>query len=719
MLSVMTSTPTSDGSGTITSALQEHRRFEPPEARSLGFSKWHIGSLQEYRALHARSVADPEGFWGEEAGRLSWFAPWTRVLDWEAPDARWFVGGKLNACYNCVDRHVQAGHGEDVAIVWEGEPVGPATSHASPGSRYASEPEVRRVTYRELQEQTSRCASALKALGVKKGDVVTIYMPMIPELAVAMLACARIGAVHSVIFGGFAPTAISERAQDAHSRVIITADGGWRRGEVVPLLKNVDEAVKSLANHGHIVNHVLVVKRTGHEPPSARFRTGQAREGFNRGTHFHWWHDAVDRASDACPCAEVDSEDMLFLLYTSGSTGKPKGIVHTTGGYLTYVGMTARLTFNLMPDAAQMFWCSADIGWVTGHSYVLYGLLLNRVPTLLYEGAPNFPAIDGRPGAGDRFWDIIARHRVTHFYTAPTAIRTFMKWGDDLPARHDLSSLRVLGSVGEPINPEAWMWYHEFIGRKSCPIVDTYWQTETGGHVCTPLPGAIATKPGSCTLPMLGIDAAVVSEQGQELGPNQGGLFVIRKPWPGMLRGVFGNRDRFVSSYFGRVKDPRTGQPWYFSADGARRDDDGYFWIQGRIDDVIKVSGHLLGTMEVESALVSHPAVAEAAVVGVPHEIKGNAICAFVSLKTHWLRASGREPDESLKKDLTAHVAREMGALAKPDQVRFSEALPKTRSGKIMRRLLRDIAAGVEKITQDTTTLEDYTVVAKLRGNDE
>ncbi|MBY0261448.1 MAG: acetate--CoA ligase [Phycisphaerales bacterium] len=703
----------------ISSTMQEHRRFPPPEARSLGFDRWHVASMQEYKALHARSIADPEGFWSEEARRLSWFSPWEKVLEWHAPDAKWFIGGKLNACYNCVDRHVQAGHGDDVAIVWEAEPVAPGTSHPSPGSRYAHSPEVRRLTYRDLQVATSKCAATLKSLGVKKGEVVTIYMPMIPELAVAMLACARIGAVHSVIFGGFAPTAISERAMDAHSRVIITADGGYRRGEVVPLLKNVDEAVKSLAKHGHIINHVLVVKRTGHEAPSSRFVTDQPREGFNRATRFHWWHDAVDAASDACPCAELDSEDMLFLLYTSGSTGKPKGIVHTTGGYLTYVNTTARLTFNLIPDAGQMFWCSADIGWVTGHSYVLYGLLTNRVATLMYEGAPNFPALEGRPGAGDRFWEIIARHKVTHFYTAPTAIRTFMKWGDDLPARHDLSSLRVLGSVGEPINPEAWMWYHEHVGRRSCPIVDTYWQTETGGHVCTPLPGAIATKPGSCTVPMLGIDAAVVSEQGEEIGANQGGLFVIRKPWPGMLRGVYGNRDRFVSSYFGRVKDPRTGQPWYFSADGARRDEDGYFWIQGRIDDVIKVSGHLLGTMEVESALVSHPAVAEAAVVGVPHDIKGSAICAFVSLKTHWLRANSREPDEALKKELTAHVAKEMGALAKPDQIRFSEALPKTRSGKIMRRLLRDIAGGAEKITQDTSTLEDYSVVAKLRENDE
>ncbi|MBX3376545.1 MAG: acetate--CoA ligase [Phycisphaeraceae bacterium] len=697
----------------IESVLNETRKFPPVPAASLGFARWHIGSEEEYRALHARSIADPEGFWREEAKRLAWFRPFDRVLEWSAPDAKWFVGGKLNACYNCVDRHVQAGFGECEAIIWEGEPVSPRTNHPSSTSRYASEPEIRRLTYRDLLVQTSKAANALKALGVKKGDVVTIYMPMVPELAVAILACARIGAAHSVIFGGFAPTAISERMIDAGSRVIVTADGGYRRGEVVPLLRNVEEALGLLRNHGHVVEHALVLRRVGHEVAAGAMKTGDKRGE----TVMHWWHDTVDRASDACPCAEMDSEDMLFLLYTSGSTGKPKGILHTTGGYLTFVQMTARLSFNLMPDAGQVFWCSADIGWVTGHSYVLYGILMNRVPTLMYEGAPNFPALPG--GGGDRFWSIIARHRVTQFYTAPTAIRTFMKWGDHLPAAHDLSSLKVLGTVGEPINPEAWIWYHEHIGRKRCPIVDTYWQTETGGHIVTPLPGAIATKPGSCTLPMLGVDAVVVNEAGQELGPNQGGLFAIRKPWPGMLRGVYGNRERFVSNYWSRLKDPKTGEPWYFSADGARRDEDGYFWVMGRVDDVIKVSGHLLGTMEVESALVSHPAVAEAAVVGVPHEIKGNAICAFVSLKTHWLKANNRHPDELLRKELTSHVAKEVGALAKPDQIRFADGLPKTRSGKIMRRLLRDVAAGVEKITQDTTTLEDFSVVAKLRENEE
>ncbi len=707
------STPSSlpASSQSFDSTLQEHRTFPPVAAASLGFPKWHISSLDEYKRLHARSIAEPDAFWAEEAARLAWFSPWTKVHEWNPPDAKWFIGGTLNACYNCVDRHVESGHGEQLAIVWEGEPIAGAGAKGGP--------EIRRLTYRELQIATSKCAAALKSLGVLKGDVVTIYMPMVPELAVAMLACARIGAAHSVIFGGFAPTAISERTADANSKVIITTDGGYRRGDVVPLLANVDEGVKLLANHGHIVDHVLCLQRTGHIAESARFESGKPRAGFNAGTKYHWWHDLVDGSTDACPCESMDSEDMLFLLYTSGSTGKPKGIQHTTGGYLTFVNTTARLTFNLIPDSGQLFWCSADIGWVTGHSYVVYGLLSNRIPTLLYEGAPNFPTIEGRAGQGDRFWDIIARHKVTQFYTAPTAIRTFMKWGDDLPAKHDLSSLMLLGTVGEPINPEAWMWYRKHIGRDVCPIVDTYWQTETGGHICTPLPGAIATKPGSCTLPMLGIDATIVNEQGQELGANQGGLFVIRKPWPGMLRGVYGNRERFISNYFARVKDPATGLPYYFSADGARRDNDGYFWIQGRIDDVIKVSGHLLGTMEVESALVSHPAVAEAAVVGVPHEIKGSAICAFVSLKSHWLRANNRLPDESLKKELTAHVRKEIGALAQPDQIRFTDSLPKTRSGKIMRRLLRDVAAGVEKITQDTTTLEDFSVVAKLRENEE
>ncbi len=692
----------------IDSILHETRVFPPRPAHEAGFDRWHIASMDQYLALHARSLNDPESFWSEEARRLAWFKPFERVLEWTPPDAKWFGGGTLNACYNCVDRHVQAGHGDQVAIIWEGEPVGPRTSHASSHSAYAPAPEVREVTFRDLQRETSRIANMLLSLGVRKGDVVTIYMPMVPELAMAMLACARIGAAHSVIFGGFAATAISERVIDANSRIILTADGGFRRGEIVPLLKNVEEAVTLLEAQKHKVDHVLVLRRTAHEPPSQRFVSGATRPG---ATRFHWWHDLAGTVTDACPCVPCESEDMLFLLYTSGSTGKPKGILHTTAGYLAFVQMTARLTFNLIPDSGQLFWCSADIGWVTGHSYVVYGLLMNRVPTLMYEGAPNFPK-------NDRFWEIIARHKVTHFYTAPTAIRTFMKWGHELPESHNLTSLKLLGSVGEPINPEAWIWYHRNIGGGRCPVVDTYWQTETGGHVCTPLPGAVATKPGSCTVPMLGIDAAAVNEQGEELASNQGGLFVIRRPWPGMLRGVYGNRERFISNYWGRVR--RGDTPYYFSADGCRRDGDGYFWIQGRIDDVIKVSGHLLGTMEVESALVSHPMVAEAAVVGYPHEIKGNAICAFVTLKSRWFtQHPGMTPGDDLRKELAAHVTKEVGALARPDTIRFADGLPKTRSGKIMRRLLRDVACGVEKITQDTTTLEDFSVVARLRADEE
>ncbi len=694
----------------IDTLLQEQRVFPPAPAAKLGFPRWHVSSLDEYRRLHKRSIEDPEGFWGEQARTFHWFSPWSRVLEWNPPDAKWFVGGKTNICYNCIDRQVQAGFGDQVALIWEGEPVseraesaptGPRTQDSGPSTSY----EIRRLTYRDLLAEVSRFANALKSLGVKNGDVVTIYMGMVPELAIAMLACARIGAAHSVIFGGFAAHAIVERVIDANSRVIITADGGWRRGQVVPLLANVQESIQKLAEQNHLVQHVIVLKRTGH-------LTQHAARSTQHGTAHHDYHTLVGSASPDCPCEPMDAEDMLFLLYTSGSTGKPKGILHTTGGYMVFTALTARLTFNLIPDTGQVFWCTADIGWVTGHSYVVYGALPNRVPTLMYEGAPNFPA-------NDRFWDIIERHKVTQLYTAPTAIRTFMKWGDDWPAKHDLSSLKLLGTVGEPINPEAWIWYHTHIGGGRCPIVDTYWQTETGGHVITPLPGAIPTKPGSCTLPMLGIDPAVVNEKGEELPPDSGGLLVTRRPWPGMLRGIYGNRERFVSNYFGRVKDPKTGVPYYFSADGARRDKDGYFWIQGRIDDVIKVSGHLLGTMEVESALVSHPGVAEAAVVGMPHEIKGNAICAFVTVKPAWLSKNSRSPDDSLKTELAQHVAKEVGALARPDSIRFAEMLPKTRSGKIMRRLLRDLAAGVEKITQDTTTLEDYSVLARLRESDE
>ena len=658
-------------SDAITSVLQENRIFEPSDHFRTQMGTVHVPSMDAYRAEHSRSLEDPEAYWSDVARSFHWMHPWKRVLEWNAPDARWFVGGQTNACFNCVDRQVEAGFGDDVAILWEGEPCSP-------------EPEVRRLTYRDLQREVSRAANALLALGVQRGDVVTIYMGMVPELAIAVLACARIGAPHSVIFGGFAPNAIVDRVLDAQSTIIITCDGAWRRGQVVPLKANVDEACTRLPE----VRHVLVLRRT-------------AREVAMHPTRDLWWHECVNQQSDHCPCAAVDSEHPLFLLYTSGSTGKPKGIVHTTAGYMIFTAHTARLTFNLVPGRGQVYFCTADLGWITGHSYIVYGLLPNRVPTLMYEGAPNFPA-------EDRFWAIVERHRVTHFYTAPTAIRSFMKWGDTHPQRHDLSSLLVLGTVGEPINPEAWMWYHRTIGSSRCPIVDTMWQTETGGHIITPLPGATPTVPGSCTLPMFGIDAAIVNERGEELPANTGGLLVIRKPWPAMLRGIHGDRARFIETYWSKVSG------MYVAGDGARRDDRGYFWIMGRIDDVINVSGHRLGTMEVESALVSHPAVVEAAVVGMPHEIKGTGIAAFVTLGPDFIGKAS----PTLKRELQEHVVREIGAIARPDMIRFTTLLPKTRSGKIMRRLLRDIASGRE-LRQDTTTLEDFSVLAKLRESDE
>jgi acetyl-CoA synthetase len=674
-----------DAAGTsIESSLHEDRVFPPPSEARLRGGAWHIGSLEEYRALHRSSLEDPEGFWGEAAREFHWFQPWNSVLSGEMPDAKWFSGGTTNLCFNCVDRHVDSGHGDEVAIVWEGEPIGPG-----------GEPEVRRLTYAELRRETARFGNVLKKMGVKRGDVVTIYMGMIPELAIAVLACARIGAVHSVIFGGFSAQAIADRVADAQSRVIVTCDGLYRRGKVIPLKENVDAAINELRGGGStddpVVDKVIYYKRCMNQITWHADRD-------------HAWRDLMAMADDECACEQIEAEDPLFVLYTSGSTGKPKGIQHTTGGYMVYTALTAKLSFNLKPDAGQVYWCTADVGWITGHSYILYGILPNRVPTLMYEGAPNFPA-------EDRFWSIVARHKVTQFYTAPTAIRAFMKWGDEHPGKHDLSSLQVLGTVGEPINPEAWAWYHRVIGHGACPVVDTYWQTETGGHVITPLPGATPTKPGSCTLPALGVDAAVTDTEGKEAGANEGGLLVIRRPWPGMLRGVLGDRKRFLETYWSTVSVD--GRPVYTAGDGARRDADGYFWIMGRIDDVINVSGHRIGTMEVESALVAHEAVVEAAVVGVPHEVKGTAIAAFVTL------ASAFEAGDRLAEQLRAHVAQEIGSFAKPEQIRFAEALPKTRSGKIMRRLLRDVAAGVEHIRQDTSTLEDFSVVARLRESQE
>ncbi len=658
----------SASSSRIESILTENRVFAP-EPRAA--SECYVSSMEQYREIWQRSIDDPEAFWAEAASELDWTHPWSKVLEWNLPDAKWFVDAKTNICHNCVDRQVEAGLGDQTAIIWEAEALGD------------NGPEIRRLTYADLQRETSRLANALRAMGIDKGEPVTIYMGMVPELAIAVLACARIGAPHSVIFGGFSDQAIADRVNDCKSKVILTCDGAWRRGEVVPLKANVDKALDKLQG---VVTGVLVLKRCGN---AITMKPGRD----------HWWHEALASAGDECPCEPMDSEDLLFLLYTSGTTGKPKGIMHTTGGYMVFTYLTSKYVFDLKPDAGQVYWCTADVGWITGHSYIIYGILPNRVPTLMYEGAPNYP----QP---DRFWDIIERHRVTQFYTAPTAIRAFMKWGDEHPKKHDLSSLRLLGTVGEPINPEAWMWYHRTIGNQRCPIVDTWWQTETGGHMITPLPGATPTKPGSCTLPFFGIDAAIVDESGNELPANAGGLLAIRKPWPSMLRGIYGDRKRFIETYWSRIKG------MYCPADGARRDADGYFWIMGRIDDVIIVSGHNLGTMEVESALVSHPTVAEAAVVGMPHEIKGTGIAAFVTLK------GGQQPSEELKAQLRAHVGEEIGPIARPDQIRFTDALPKTRSGKIMRRLLREIAAGHDP-KGDTTTLEDFNVLAKLRAEEE
>ena len=658
-------------SESITSMLQENRIFEPSEHFRSHIGPIYVPDLKTYHEMYRRSIDDPSSFWGDVAKDFHWYRPWKKVVDWNVPDAKWFVDGTTNVCANCVDRQVENGHGDELAILWEGEPCSP-------------DPEVRRLTYRDLLREVSQTANALKSMGVQRGDVVTIYMGMVPELAIAMLACARIGAPHSVIFGGFASPAIVDRVQDAKSKIIITCDGAWRRGQTVLLKKNVDDACEKLPD----VQNVLVVRRTN---SPVTMHTGRDQ----------WWHELVSKQSSECPCEEMDSEDLLFLLYTSGSTGKPKGICHTTGGYMIYTAHTARMTFNLVPQRNQVFFCTADIGWITGHSYIVYGMLPNRVPTVMYEGAPNFPA-------EDRFWSMVARHKITHFYTAPTAIRAFMKWGDEHPRKHDLSSLLLLGTVGEPINPEAWIWYHQNIGQSRCPIVDTMWQTETGGHIITPLPGCTPTVPGSCTLPAFGIDAAIVNENGEELPANHGGLLVIRRPWPGMLRGIHGDRARFIETYWTKVPG------MYIAGDGARRDERGYFWIMGRIDDVINVSGHRLGTMEVESALVSHPAVVEAAVVGIPHEIKGTGIAAFVTLAPHFKGPT----DDSLRKQLMEHVTKEIGAIARPDMIRFTTLLPKTRSGKIMRRLLRDIAAGKES-TQDTTTLEDFNALAKLRENEE
>ena len=644
----------------IESVLNEVRVFDPPAAFQ---ERAHIKSLAEYRLLYERSVSDPEGFWAEQAEALTWERKWERVLDWNPPFAKWFVGGRLNLSVNCLDRHLATWRRNKAALVWEGEPG-----------------EVRTLTYQQLHHDVCRFANVLKQLGIKTGDRVGIYMPMIPEAAVAMLACARIGATHSVVFGGFSAEALRDRMNDAQAKLIVTADGAYRRGAIVALKAAVDKAVADAPS----VEQVVVVRRTGSE---VAMRAGRD----------HWWHEMIESASPVCAPEALDAEHPLFVLYTSGTTGKPKGVVHTTGGYLLQATLTSKYVFDLKDE--DTFFCTADIGWVTGHSYVVYGPLANGATSLMYEGAPNWPE-------PDRFWRIVERHRVTVFYTAPTAIRAFVRWGEQWPRKHDLGSLRLLGTVGEPINPEAWMWYHSVIGGGRCPIVDTWWQTETGAIMITPLPGATPTKPGSGTLPFFGVVPEVVDKDGKAAEPGAGGYLVIKRPWPAMLRTVHGDPERYVQTYWSRFPGI------YFTGDGARRDADGYFWVMGRVDDVINVAGHRLGTMEVESAIVSHPKVAEAAVVGRPDEIKGQALVAFVTCQ------HGLAPDEALRQELKGHVVKEIGAIARPDEIRFTDALPKTRSGKIMRRLLRDIAAGVETVG-DTTTLEDYSVLARLREEEE
>jgi acetyl-CoA synthetase len=647
-------------SSQIEHVLQEGRVFPPPA----GFSaKANIGSMEAYEALYNRAAADPVAFWSDLARtELHWFQDFDEGLLWQEPFARWFVGGKTNVAYNCLDVHLNREAGQRTAIVWEGEPG-----------------EIRTLTYLELHEEVCRFASGLKSLGVRAGDVVSIYMPMVPELAIAMLACARIGAVHSVIFGGFSAEAIADRNHDAQAKVQLTADGGWRRGKKLPLKQTVDAALLKSPSVGKCV----VLKRTGDDVPMTAGRDV-------------WWHDLVASSSPECPAEPLDSEAPLFILYTSGSTGKPKGIKHTTAGYNLFAKMTFRWVFDWKPD--DVYWCTADCGWVTGHSYIVYGPLSCGATVLMYEGAPNFPA-------EDRFWDIVERHKVSILYTAPTAIRAFIKWGDEHVTKHDLSSLRLLGTVGEGINPSAWMWYHEKIGGGNCPIVDTWWQTETGGIMLSPVPGAIPTKPGSCTRPLPGVIPAIVDPDGNPVRPGEGGWLVFTHPWPGMLRGIWGDDQRYKEVYWSKVPGK------YLAGDNARCDEDGYYWIMGRIDDVINVSGHRLSTIEVESALVSHPAVAEAAVIGRHDDLKGQAIAAFVTLRHG-------QADDAMRKELRDHVRREIGALAVPDEIRFASAVPKTRSGKIMRRLLRDIAEGKAEVG-DTTTLEDYSVLARIRENDE
>ncbi|HKP69584.1 MAG TPA: acetate--CoA ligase [Pyrinomonadaceae bacterium] len=644
----------------IESVLHESRVFQPPTEFA---QQAHVKSFEEYERLYAEAAADPQAFWAKQAEDLHWFKKWDTVLEWNEPFAKWFVGGKLNISYNCLDRHLDTWRKNKAAIIWEGEPG-----------------EIKTITYLQLHQEVCRFANVLKKLGVKTGDRVALYMPLVPALSIAMLACARIGATHTVIFGGFSADAIRDRVNDGQCKLIVTADGGYRRGSEIKLKDLVDQAADQCPS----VEHVVVYQRTG-----SRVAMRPGRD--------HWWHELTKTVDANCEAEQLDSEHPLYILYTSGTTGKPKGILHTTGGYITQIAYTTKLVFDLKDN--DVYWCTADIGWVTGHSYVVYGPLACGATVFMYEGAPNYPDFD-------RFWDIIERHKINILYTAPTAIRAFIKWGEQYPLKHDLSSLRLLGTVGEPINPEAWMWYHQIIGKGKCPIIDTWWQTETGGMMITPLPGATPTVPGTATRPLPGIIVDIVTKKGVPVGENEGGYLVIKHPWPSMLRTVWGDDERYKQTYWSEIPGV------YFAGDGARRDEHGYYWIMGRVDDVINVSGHRLGTAEVESALVSHETVAEAAVVGRPDDLKGQAISAFVTLE------GGRKGSDELKDALRAHVAKEIGALAKPDDIRFTDALPKTRSGKIMRRLLRELASSGQ-VAGDVTTLEDFSVLEKLREDEE
>ncbi len=644
----------------IHSALNEQRVFKCSEEFQ---SKAHIGSLADYERLYKEAAEDPEKFWAGIAQELHWFKPWDRVLEWELPFAKWFVGGQLNLSYNCLDQHVIAGRGEKAAILWEGEPG-----------------DTRTLTYQQLLTEVCKFANVLKELGVHKGDRVALYMGMVPELAIAMLACARLGAPHTIIFGGFSSHSLIDRINDCGAVAVVTQDAGHRRGAELKLKEAVDNALGQCPT----VKNVVVYQRT-----ASQVTMQEGRD--------HWWHELMAHASPDCPAEPLDSEHPLYLLYTSGTTGKPKGILHTTGGYAVQTYITTKWVFDLRDE--DVFWCTADIGWVTGHSYVVYGPMQNGATVLMYEGAPTWPE-------PDRFWKLIEKYKVSIFYTAPTAIRAFMRLGEEWPRKYELASLRLLGSVGEPINPEAWMWYRNVIGRDRCPIVDTWWQTETGAILISPLPGAIPTKPGSATKPLPGIIADVVTREGKPVPRGSGGFLVIKHPWPSMLRTLYGDPERYKEQYWSQIPG------MYFAGDGARIDADGYFWLMGRVDDVLNVAGHRLSTMEIESALVAHPMVAEAAVVGRPDEIKGQAVSAFVTLK------AGQPPSDVVKNDLRQWVAKEIGAIAKPDDIRFTDSLPKTRSGKIMRRLLRELATTGE-VKGDTTTLEDLSVIAKLRADED